>query len=970
MRKLTTLLLSLLFVSFAFGKSVSFETASQVANNYFALHSGKTNLSYANSFSKSYNGITTYYVFNYTGGGFVVVSADDAATPILAQSNEGFIETEITNPSTQYWFDCYSKEIAHIVASGMKITESLSEWNKILNNEMDAPLLDVGPLCTTLWDQGQWYNFYCPAYTGPNNSAGKALTGCVATAMGQVMKYHNFPPTGVGSHTYTDDNCGTQSVNFGATNYNFAAMGNQASGGSYQQIATLLYHAGVSVNMDYGGATGSGAFSEDVPYAMSTYFNYDNASIDIAYKSDYTTATWKTFLKSELDASRPLYYSGSGTNGGHAWVCDGYRTSDDKFHMNWGWSGASNGYFAIGALNTPAGNFNSTNAVVYGIEPGNPDLIVRFTDLEQNNSVAYGPTFDINCSVITGTPTAVNLYIDNVLVFNTTQTTFAYPWNTAEAGLGTHLARVEAIDATDTVYQQVNIGLSEWILQNSGLTAASRGIGYIHALDSLVVWATATDGSGSNPATPVQDFIKTIDGGTTWTPGIVNNASGLSLSMINAMSKDTAYVAMYKTSGSNPMGIYVTRNGGTTWARQSTASFSNAASFPNVVHFFDKNEGFCMGDPINNEFEIYTTTNGGTNWTAVPGSNIPNPLTGEFGIVGYYDAVGNKSWFGTNKGRIYRSVDKGLHWDVSQTQLTQFTDVRFMNELRGIAKDRGDGSNPPTACNLSETSDGGVTWSPITVTGTGGKADIGYVPGTENTWVSTESDYNLPVMGAYYSFDGGHSWAHAAGTEEYQFISLDFVNNHCGWAGSFITGPATGGIFKYVGLLDPATMLYPVTNVIAQPFNNSVNLTWNEPATVPVSYNVYRNDTLIANTTVLLYNDYPVANGQQIYCVTAVYTNGESPKSCTTAWITVGIPNTDEASYRVYPNPASEVINVVAPVKFTEVRIINNVGQVVYRNSAKGTNLHILTAGFDPGMYILQIYTGTQLISKKISIIR
>ena len=117
MRKLTTLLFSLLFVTFAFGKSVTIEKANQVANNYFAVYSGKATPVVANSFSKSYNGITTYHVFNYAGGGFVVVSADDAATPILAQSNEGFIETQISNPATQYWFDSYSKEIAHIVSS-------------------------------------------------------------------------------------------------------------------------------------------------------------------------------------------------------------------------------------------------------------------------------------------------------------------------------------------------------------------------------------------------------------------------------------------------------------------------------------------------------------------------------------------------------------------------------------------------------------------------------------------------------------------------------------------------------------------------------------------------------------------------------------------------------------------------------------------------------------------------------------
>jgi hypothetical protein len=173
---------------------------------------------------------------------------------------------------------------------------------------------------------------------------------------------------------------------------------------------------------------------------------------------------------------------------------------------------------------------------------------------------------------------------------------------------------------------------------------------------------------------------------------------------------------------------------------------------------------------------------------------------------------------------------------------------------------------------------------------------------------------------------------------------------------------------KYVGVLAPGTVLSPVSNLIAQPINNSVNLSWTEPTTLPLSYNIYRNDTLLINTLSTQYQDAPVANGQQNYCVTAVYDLGESPKVCTVAWITVGIPNTDQAAYKVYPNPATEVINVVAPVKFNEVRLINSQGQIVYRNGNKDTNLHILTEGFESGMYILQIYTGSQMISKKISI--
>ncbi len=971
MRKLTTLLLCLLAVTFASGKSVTMEKASQVADNYFAFYSGKATHTVANSFSKSYNGVTTYYVFNYTGGGFVVVSADDAATPILAQSNEGYIETEITNPSTRFWFDNYNQEIAAMISNNIENQSSVAEWDQLLNNQIDSPTADVGPLCTTLWNQDTYYNYYCPTAAG--GPGGKAYVGCVATAMSQVMKYHNFPATGVGSHTYIDPTYGSQTANFGATNYNFPAMGNSATSGSYQEIAKLSYHAGVAVDMTYGVTDGSGAYSTDVPWAMSNYFNYDNKSIQYALKTAYTNTTWIALLKSELDANRPMYYSGSGAAGGHAWVCDGYRNSDNKFHMNWGWSGASNGFFSVTTAMSAGGYvFNTGFAIVYGIKPGNANLIVRFPDLLANNSVAYGPEFDINCKVVTGTPSVVNLYIDNVKVFNTTQTTFAYPWNTLSAGLGAHVVRVEAIDATDTVYQEVNIGLSEWISQASGFTTASRGIKSIAAVDSLVCWATAYNGVTTTES--INEFTRTINGGATWTPGQVLGGIVYGLGNICPISGTQAYVSVYSSgTQDNTCGVYKTTNGGTSWTHL-TGALQGAASFADNVWFWNTNEGMCHGDVTGTGtsayFEIYTTSNGGSTWTRVPKADINGgiaALAGEGGWTSVIQAVGTSTiMFGTNKGNLYISHDKGLHWTVSPTGITPLTDgvqkICFKDEMNGLIQ------QTTTTGVLRETHDGGATWTTITPTGPYLASDMTYVPGTDNTYVTTGAASG--ATGASYSFDGGYTWAQFLGTETDQFLAVAFVNNHCGWAGGFNASAISKGMNIYVGVLAPGSVLNPVTNVIAQPYDNSVHVTWTEPVTLPLTYNVYRNDTLIANTPSLQYHDYPVANGQQNYCITAVYDLGESPKSCTTAWITVGIPNTDDAAYKVYPNPSTEIINIVSPVKFSEVRLINGVGKVVYLNTTEGTNLHILTEGFVPGMYILQIYTGTQVITKKISINR
>jgi hypothetical protein len=897
----------------------------------------------------------------------VVVSADDAVIPVLAESDEGFIEAEITSPEARYWFENYSRQIAEIVASGVDNTQSAAEWNQVLSSGIKSTQADVLPLLQNIaWDQNGYYNYYCPAdVTGP---AGKAYVGCVATAMGQIMKYYNFPATGVGSHSYTDGKYGSQSADFGATSYNFASMGNTATNLSYRDIAKLLYHAGVSVNMAYGTADGSGAFSDDVPGAMSTYFNYDNSTIRQALMSDYTSSAWKTLLKSELDAHRPMYYSGTGSAGGHAWVCDGYRNSDDKFHMNWGWSGSANGYYAIGTLNPSLTSyqFNTNNAVVLGIKPGNPDLIVRFTNLEEYNTVEAGPSFDISCSVVKGTPTAVKLYINNQLKSTSTQTSFTYTWNTSEAPLGTYVVRFEAIDATDTVYQEVNIGLSEWVPQKAAFTSPFRYIQYIHALDSLVVWATALD---IDPvlSTTINEFTKTSDGGTTWTAGKVIGGTTYGLGNICGLTKDSAFVSVYSGgTQDNTCGVYKTINGGLTWT-QLPGALQGANSFADNVWFWNKNEGMCHGDVDLkfNCFEIYTTSNGGTTWNRVPKANIGggvNAVSGEGGWTSVIQAVGDSTiMFGTNMGNLYISHDRGLHWIISKTGIAPITsgvqEICFKDKLNGLV------AQTTTTSVLKETHDGGKTWQTITPVGPYLKSKIAYVPGTDNTFVSSGA-------GASYSFDGGHSWSQAGGTDFSPFPTIAFVNNHCGWAGGINTSSLEKGIHKYIGVLEPASVRNPVSELTAQPVELSALLTWVAPVIAPIRYDIYRNDTLIGNSTTLEYTDGPVAKGQQMYCVTAVYEQGESTRNCASTWIALGIPVNDEVDYHVYPNPANEIINIVTPVKFSEVRMVNSQGKIVYDNKTKGTNLHILTQGFEPGMYIIQIFTGLQASSTKVLIIR
>ena len=440
---------------------------------------------------------------------------------------------------------------------------------------------------------------------------------------------------------------------------------------------------------------------------------------------------------------------------------------------------------------------------------------------------------------------------------------------------------------------------------------------------------------------------------------MITNTTGLASAMIFAIDSLKAYVPMYEVSGSKPQGIYTTSDGGTTWTRQTTASFSNSASFPNCVHFFNATDGWCMGDPIDGEFEIYTTTNGGTNWTAVAGSAIPNPTSGEFGVVGYYSVVNDTIWFGTNMGRVYRSPDKGYTWTVATVTpfSGKYIKPTFRNGSHGLVQDKGAG----TTGAICESFDGGLTWTPVTTTGTIYATDLAYVPGSENTWVSSGA---TGTNGSSYSFDGGHTWTDFVGTSGAQYMQMTWLNNHCGWAGGINASPTENGAYKYIGNLMPP--LPPPVNLQADVIGHDVHLSWEPPQTRNlVGYNMYRNDLKInsAPITAMTYIDTNVPSGQYTYCVTAIYTQGESATVCTLVDVAVGIPGATAGTLQVYPNPAKETLVIKLSggsiPQGTEASLFDISGREVLGNAVI-INGNLDISGLQNGYYLLKIHSGGQ----------
>jgi hypothetical protein len=315
------------------------------------------------------SGSNALYVFNFDGG-YIIVAADDVALPILAFGEEGCFDANNIADGLAYYLRFYARQIEYAVSNNMTADPEVAEqWEQISNTGViqgeRSTRSDVAPLISTNWNQDNPYNLLCP--TAPNGPGGHVYAGCVATAMSMVMKYWNWPDHGQGSHSYTPSGYPTQSVDFENTYYQWSNMPNSCNNSNYQAVATLMWHCGVAVNMQYG-YNGSGAYSADVPDAISNYFRYTKSAIHLD-RDSYTKLEWEEMLIANLQEGFPLYYSGSDSGGGHAFVCCGYRESDRKFYFNWGWSGFNNNYFAIDALNTYSGHFNEYQTAIFDMIP-------------------------------------------------------------------------------------------------------------------------------------------------------------------------------------------------------------------------------------------------------------------------------------------------------------------------------------------------------------------------------------------------------------------------------------------------------------------------------------------------------------------------------------------------------------------------------------------------------------------------
>ena len=386
MRKTLFLTMTLaLFVSQLIASPVDVNTARQLGLKYVQGNAtrqvAELDLVYTQT---TESGVDALYVFNFEGG-YMIMSADDVALPILAFGEEGCFDANDIPDGLAYYLRHYARQIEYAVNNNMTATPEIAEqWEQIRRYGVimaeRGTRGDVAPLIATNWDQDSPFNAYCP--TGQGGPGGHAYAGCVATAMSMVMKKWNWPDHGQGTHSYTPSGYATQTVDFENTYYQWNNMPNNVNTSNYQAVALLMYHCGVSVDMQYGPGS-SGAYSFNVPDALINYFRYTDHTTRLE-RDLYSKYDWEELLIANLREGFPLYYSGSDDTGGHAFVCCGFRESDRKFYFNWGWSGFYNNYFAIDALNTPSGYFNQNQGAIFDMIPDYVynGLVPAVTDLQ------------------------------------------------------------------------------------------------------------------------------------------------------------------------------------------------------------------------------------------------------------------------------------------------------------------------------------------------------------------------------------------------------------------------------------------------------------------------------------------------------------------------------------------------------------------------------------------------------------
>ena len=416
-RKITYIIATIRFAMHfqAFAAPVDTNTARKAALTFMQTRKGFQQLQ-AKDLQLAYTSVeiregkseALYYVFNVGEHAFVTVAASDRSRPILAYSTTSRFEAErIPDNAKAVWLN-FHDQIVKLNRETMEVpSDNCILWERLTSGEniftTRSVQKAVEPLIQTTWSQSPYYNKFCPY---DSNTYTNAITGCVATAMAQIIKYWAYPAKGFGHCAYTHPKYNFLSVNYEEANYQYDSMpvilDHNSSEAEVNAVARLMRDCGIGVGMNYSpSASGAQVIAEvggtySAEYVLTHHFGYVNSC---AYYKYRYLSDWYKNLKNDLDNRRPVLMCGFDNDGGHAFICDGY---DDfgLYHFNWGWNGYQDGYYLVDSAN----GYSSYQQAIFGLMPpyklNTHHLVLGSTLQTDKDTVGCNDSFTLNVKVL------------------------------------------------------------------------------------------------------------------------------------------------------------------------------------------------------------------------------------------------------------------------------------------------------------------------------------------------------------------------------------------------------------------------------------------------------------------------------------------------------------------------------------------------------------------------------------------
>lgn len=612
MRKILLLFSLFLMTLVAWGEPIDRNEALKQANAFLSSKGipvrQSLDMAYAQP-GKAAEARSLYYVFNVGNDkGFVIVAGDDAVSPILAYADRGdFSEREMA-PAAKAMLESYAQQIEMI------------QQNPSLAVAASTSYAAIAPMVETQWNQMEPYNYMCPTITG---EPGRSVTGCVATAMAQIMYYHKWPVAETKAIPAYQMSTGELIAGADPVTLDWDAMQLTYTGSEAEDdpaavaVAQLMVLCGKGAQMNYSYYA-SGAGDGAMLNALKTYFDYDGAAQQL-HRADYANAEWEKIIYDELAAQRPVYLSGFSVSAsgsvGHAFVCDGYD-GQGLYHINWGWGGMSDGFFRLTLLNPDdhgtggnngSGGFNMDEGAIIGIQPNQGGTLQETAELTleafsctaesvERNSFAAGFSLPLDYDMwnMTTQTFSVNvgiaIYDEDNQLWGVSQTGLAtsaigtsYGWSTQDKGPKS-LTVGEGITAgnyTLRMVHQVN-GSDEWTpLKNADkyyleMRVSGNKATITNRAPQSGIAVNSVDLQGNLSVGSMQSFTYNItNSGDTYTQDIaffVNNdiLSGIGLNLDPGATDDYVFSWTPERKGTYRVGLANATTGEIFYSEQVT----------------------------------------------------------------------------------------------------------------------------------------------------------------------------------------------------------------------------------------------------------------------------------------------------------------------------------------------------------------------------------------------------------------